>query len=147
MINMEKKRLIFMLGFIFTLALAFLLAKQATSNAAECRIVRIVAFASDQSVMLTPDRTLIKKGDCVVWFNNVVSREFLIVFENGKKCTDVIESSMDFELNEESCLVTKAYIPNRGTASFAFDKEGSFDYVLEAKGTDLKIKGQIIVRE
>ena len=143
---MEKKRFVFMVGFIFILALTFLLAKQSTSYASECRIVRIVAFASDQSVMLEPETAYINKGDCVIWFNNVVIREFQIVFENGKKCTDVVESSMDFELNENSCLVTKAYIPNRGTASFAFDKEGTFDYVMNAKGTNLKIKGQIIVR-
>ena len=143
---MEKKRLVFMAGFIFILALTFLLVKQSTSNASECRIVRIVSFASDQSVVLTPDTVYINKGDCVIWFNNVVKSEFQIVFENGRRCTTVLELAMDFELDENSCLVSKAYIPNRGTASFAFDKEGTFDYVVNLKGTNLKVKGQVMVR-
>lgn len=144
---MENKRLVFMVGFIFILALTFLLVKQSTSNASECRIVRIVSFASDQSVVLTPETAYINKGDCVIWFNNVVKSEFQIVFENGRRCTNVLELAMDFELDENSCLVSKAYIPNRGTASFAFDKEGTFDYVVNLKGNNLKIKGQVIVRE
>ena len=143
---MGKKRLVFLLGFIFILVLPFLLEKQSTSNASECRIIRIIAFASDQSVMLTPETTYINKGDCVIWFNNVVNGEFQIVFEDGKECADVVEASMDFKLDDKSCLITKTHIPHRGTASFAFDKEGTFDYFMNVKGTDLKIKGQIIVK-
>ena len=143
---MEKKRLVFTVGFVLILALTFLLAKQSTSNASECRIVRIIALASLQNVTLDPKTTYANKGDCVIWFNNVGKRDVKIVFEDGKKCTDVVEASMDFKLDEDSCLITKTYIPNRGTASFVFEKEGTFDYVVDVKGTSLKIKGQIIVR-
>jgi plastocyanin len=141
-----KKKLFFMLGLVFVLALTVLLAKQSTSNASECRIVRIIAFASYQNVTLDPKTSYVNKGDCVIWFNNAAKSDVKIVFDDGKKCTDVVEASMDFKLDENSCLITKTYIPNRGTASFVFDKEGSFDYLAEVKGTNLKIKGQIIVR-
>ena len=143
---MEKKKFVFMVGFIFILALTFLLAKQSTSNASECRIVRIISFASDQNLTLTPDTSYINKGDCVVWFNNVAGTDVQIVFENGKECTDTVEASMDFKLDENSCLITNTYLTTRGTASFAFDKKGTFDYVVVVKGTNMKIKGQINVR-
>jgi plastocyanin len=143
---MEKKRLVFTVGLVFVLALTFLLAKQSTSNASECRIVKIIAFASYQNVTLDPKTSYLNKGDCVIWFNNAAKSDVKIVFEDGKKCTDVVEASMDFKLDENNCLITKTYLPPRGTASFAFDKEGSFDYVAEVKGTSLKIKGKIIVR-
>ena len=143
---MEKKKFVFMVGFIFILALTFLLAKQSISNASECRIVRIISFASDQNLTLTPDTSYINKGDCVVWFNNVAGTDVQIVFENGKECTDTVEASMDFKLDENSCLVTKTHIPPRGTASFVFDKAGSFDYIAEVTGTALKIKGTIKVQ-
>jgi plastocyanin len=143
---MEKKRLVFTVGLVFVLALTFLLAKQSTSNASECRIVKIIAFASYQNVTLDPKTSYVNKGDCVIWFNNAAKSNVKIAFEDGKKCTDVVEASMDFKLDENNCLITKTYLPPRGTASFAFDKEGSFDYVAEVKGTSLKIKGKIIVR-
>jgi plastocyanin len=143
---MEKKRLVFTVGFVFILALTFLLAKQSTSNASECRVVRIIAFATYQNVTLDPKTSYVNKGDCVIWFNNAAKSDVKIVFEDGKKCTDIVEASTDFKLDENSCLITKTYIPYRGTASFVFDKEGSFDYLAEVKGTNLKIKGTIKVR-
>ena len=143
---MEKKRLVFTVGFVFILALTFLLAKQSTSNASECRNVRIIAFASYQEVTLDPKTTHANKGDCVIWYNHAASSGVKIVFEDGKKCTDVVEASMDFQLDENSCLITKTNIPPRGTASFVFDKAGSFDYIAEVTGTALKIKGTIKVQ-
>lgn len=144
---MEKKRFVVTVGFIFILALTFLLVNQDTSNASECRVVRIIASASYQDVTLDPKTAYVNKGDCVIWFNNAGNSEVQIVFENGKKCTDVVEASMDFKLDENSCLITNTYLPSRGTASLAFDKEGTFDYVVNVKGTSLKIKGQIKIRE
>ena len=128
------------------LAIAFIVSTQTTSSATECRIVRILAFKSYQDVTLDPKTAYINKGDCVIWFNNAANSDVKITFEDAKSCTDVVEASMDFKIDEDSCLVTKAYIPNRGTASFVFDKEGSFEYSAEVKGTSLKIKGTIQVR-
>ena len=141
-----KKKLFFALALVFVFSLTFLLVKQETSNASECRIVRIIAFKSYQNVTLDPKTRYINKGDCVIWFNNAAKSEVGITFENAKECTDVVEASMDFKIDEKNCLVTKAYIPTRGTASFVFDKEGSFNYIAEVKGTSLRIKGTIQVR-
>ena len=143
---MEKKRLVFAVGLVFVLALTFLLVNQKTLSASECRIVRIIAAASYQDVTLGPKTTYAKKGDCVIWYNHAASSGVKIIFEDGKKCTDVVEASMDFKIDENSCLITKTHIPPRQTASFVFDKVGSFDYIAEVMGTALKIKGTIIVR-
>lgn len=143
---MRKKKLFSVVALFLILAISFILANQETSSASECRIVRIIAFKSYQNVTLDPKTRYVNKGDCVIWFNNAANSDVKITFEDGKKCTDVVEASMDFELDESSCLVTKAHIPHRGTASFVFDKEGSFDYIAEVKGTTLKIKGTIQVR-
>jgi len=143
---MEKKRLIFAVGLVFVLALTFLLVNQKTLSASECRIVRIIAAASYQDVTLDPQTTFANKGDCVIWYNHAASSGVKIIFKEGKKCTDVVEASMDFKLDEENCLITKSYIPPLGTASFVFDKEGSFDYVAEVKGTALKVKGIVKVK-
>ena len=143
---MRKKKLFSVVSLFLILAIAFILANQETSSASECRIVRIIAFASYQNVTLDPKTTYANKGDCVIWYNQAASSGVKIIFEDGKKCTDVVEASMDFQLNEDSCLVTKANIPPRGTASFVFDKAGSFDYIAEVTGTALKIKGTIKVQ-
>ena len=143
---MKKKTLLSVAVLSLILTITFLLVNQKTLSASECRIVRIIAFASYQNVTLDPKTTYANKGDCVIWFNNAGKSDVKIIFEEGKKCTDVVEASMDFKLDENSCLVTKTYIPSRGTASFVFDKEGSFDYVVDVKGTSLKIKGTIRVR-
>ena len=82
----------------------------------------------------------------MIWFNGTKGSEIKITFEDGKKCTDVVDASMDFKLDKDNCLITKTYIPPRGTASFVFEKEGSFDYIVEVKGTALKIKGTVKVQ-
>jgi hypothetical protein len=143
---MKKKMLLPVVALSLILAVTFLLVNQKTSSASECRNVRIIAFASYQDVTLDPKTTHANKGDCVIWYNHAASSGVKIIFEDGKKCTDVVEASMDFQLDENSCLITKTNIPPRGTASFVFDKAGSFDYIAEVTGTALKIKGTIRVQ-
>ena len=143
---MKKKTFFPAVALSLILAIAFIVSTQTTASSTECRVVRILAFKTYQDVTLDPKTAYINKGDCVIWFNNAANSDVKITFENAKKCTDVVEASMDFKIDESSCLVTKTYIPNRGTASFAFDKEGSFEYIAEVKGTSLKIKGMIKVR-
>lgn len=143
---MKKKMLLPVVALSLILAVTFLFVNQKTLSASECRTVRIIAFASLQDITLDPKTTYTNKGDCVIWYNHAASSGVKIIFEDGKKCTDVVEASMDFQLNEDSCLVTKANIPPRGTASFVFDKAGSFDYIAEVTGTALKIKGTIKVQ-
>jgi len=143
---MKKKMLLPVVALSLILAITFLLVNQKTLSASECRIVRIIASATYQNVTLDPKTTYANKGDCVIWYNHAALSGVKIVFEDGKACTDVVEASMDFKLDENSCLITKTHIPTRGTASFAFDKEGSFDYIAEVTGTALKIKGTINVK-
>ena len=143
---MVKKRLLEIIGLVLILSLTFLLVNQQTSSAGECRIIRINSATQHQNVTLDPKTIYANKGDCLIWYNNAGQRDVKISFEEGKKCTDVLETSMDFELDAENCLVTKTYIPPRGTASFVFDKEGSFDYVAQVKGTALRINGSVKVK-
>ena len=143
---MKKRMLLPVVALSLILAIAFLLVSQKTSSASECRIIRINATAQYQNVTLDPKTINANKGDCLIWYNNAAQSDVKVSFEEGKKCTDVVEASMDFQLDEENCLVTKTYIPPRGTASFVFDKEGSFDYVVEVKGTALKVKGTVKVK-
>jgi hypothetical protein len=144
--DMVKKRLLAISGLVLILSLTFLLVNQETSSASECRIIRINSAAQYQNVTLDPKTINANKGDCLIWYNNAGQSDVKISFEEGKKCTDVLETSMDFQLDAENCLVTKTYIPPRGTASFVFDKEGSFEYVAEVKGTALRIKGTVKVK-
>ena len=143
---MVKKRFLAIIGLVLIFALTFLLANQKTSSASECRIIRIIAFAQYQNLTLDPKTKYANKGDCLIWFNHTKASDVQIKFEDGKKCTDVADESMDFKLDKENCLVTKTFIPPRGTVSFVFEKEGSFDYIVEVKGTALKIKGTVMVR-
>jgi hypothetical protein len=143
---MIGRRMLAVFGVFLVLALAFFLINQRTLCASECRIIRIIAFASYQNVTLEPKIMHANKGDCLIWFNNAGHSDVKISFEEGKKCTDVADETMDFELNKENCLVTKTYIPPRGTVSFVFEKEGSFEYIVEVKGTNLKVKGTVRVR-
>jgi len=145
-IDMVKKRLLAISGLVLILSFAFLLVNQETSSASECRIIRINATAQYQNVTLDPKTIYANKGDCLIWYNNAGQSDVKISFEEGKKCTDVLETSMDFQLDAENCLVTKTYIPPRGTASFVFDKAGSFDDVAEVKGTALRIIGTVKVK-
>jgi hypothetical protein len=145
-IDMVKKRLLAISGLVLIFAFAFLLVNQEKSSASECRIIRIIAFAQYQNVTLDPKTRFANKGDCLIWFNGTKGSDVKVKFEDGKKCTDVADESMDFKLDKENCLVTKTYIPPKGTASFVFDKEGSFDYIVEVEGTALKIKGTVKVK-
>ena len=143
---MRRKKLFPIVALSLILVITFIVANQAISSASECRVVRVLAFKSYQDVTLDPKTTYAKKGDCVIWFNNAGKSAVKIIFKDGKTCADVVEASMDFKLDENSCLITKTHIPNRGTASFVFDKAGSFDYIAEVTGTALKIKGTIKVQ-
>ena len=143
---MIRRKMLAVAGVFLVLALALFLTDQRTSCASECRIIRIISTVQYKSLTLEPKVIHANKGDCMIWFNNAGHSDVKISFENGKKCTDVVDETMDFELNKENCLVTKTYIPPRGTVSFVFDKEGSFDYIVEVKGTNLKVQGTVRVQ-
>lgn len=142
---MNGRKMLTVVGVFLVLALAFFLVDQRTSCASECRIIRIISTVQYQNVTLEPKILHGKKGDCMIWFNNAGHSEVKISFKEGKKCTEVVDETMDFKLDKENCLVTKTYIPPRGTVSFVFEKEGSFDYIVEVKGTNLKVEGTVRV--
>ena len=70
-----------------------------------------------------------------------------MVFEDGKKCDDVMDASADFKFDDKSkCFITATHIHPGGTASLRFQEKGAFDYILEAEGQDKKVRGRIYVR-
>ena len=144
---MKNKKLLISLGLALVFAVGLLLMSQGISRAGDCRIVRVNATATYQDVNLEPSILVIDKGTCVIWFNKAAKSRVRIIFEDGKKvCEDVIEASMDFELDDKNCFITKTYLPPFGTASLGFDKAGEYEYVVEITGTAVKAKGKIRVK-
>ena len=143
---MVGRKILTFVGFFLVIALVFILTDQGVSCASECRVIRIISTVQYQNVTLEPKIIHANKGDCLIWFNNAGHSDVKISFEEGKKCADVVDETMDFQLNKENCLVTKSYIPPRGTVSFVFEKEGSFGYIVEVKGTNLKVEGTVRVQ-
>jgi len=141
-----KKRILITFGITFILTVAFLLANRGITNAADCRIVRIYGMAYHESVRIEPTDIRVEKGTCVIWFNKTPGERINITFEDGKKCEDVTDPSVDFKLDEKSCFITTTHIRPGGTASLRFNEKGTFDYTLEAQTQDKKVKGRIYVR-
>ena len=152
---MKNKKLLISLGLALIFAAGLLFIDQGVSSADDdCQIVRLISRAN-QDLSIDPKTIVVDKGTCIVWFNKASRREaqvelrshIEIVFEDGKKvCEDVVEATMDFEINADNCLITKTHVPPFGTASLNFNKPGTFDYVAKVKGQLTKAKGQIIVK-
>ena len=87
---MNKKGLIIAIGvsFVFTIIVGFLLLE--AISAQECRVIRVLGTTKFQTLKIEPETSTISKGDCVVWYNRAPVNGVMIVFEEGKKCTDEI---------------------------------------------------------
>ena len=142
---MNRKRLLFTLGFSFIFAMIIYLSNLGTTFAQECRIIRIIGMVLHQSVRIEPETFLVSKGDCVVWFNRAVAEDVKVIFEDAKKCASVTNAPVGFSADSAGCYVT-TWMPFGGTSSLRFMEKGTYGYVIEVKGMPgVKIKGQLQV--
>jgi hypothetical protein len=143
---MNKKKLMIVIGFIFVLAMIIFLSKLGTLSAQECRVIKIHGWTEHRSIMIEPETIVLSKGDCVVWFNQIMPGVVKVTFEEGKKCSDVSNAPMGFSLNASNCYVT-SWIPFGGTSSLRFMEKGTYQYTVEGKiSGGVKAKGLIIVK-
>jgi len=113
--------------------------------AQECRLIKIHGRSEHPSINIEPMNSFISKGDCVVWFNRLVTDEVQVIFEEGKKCLDVTNAPMGFTLDAQTCYVT-SWIPFTGTSSLRFMEKGTYEYTVKAKGwKGITAKGRINV--
>ncbi len=129
---------------VFAIGLGTLFITQATVSAQECHLIRI--HDREKAIALHPETSQVSKGSCVIWVNWSTTSDVSILFNQGKKvCKDVVEASMDFTLNKESCLISKLIITKGGTASLVYENEETFEFVAKSSsGKD--VKGKIVVK-
>jgi len=138
---MKRKRfLVTVLGMALVFSAVILITNLDSSNAGECRIVRI----SGPAYNLEPNTMLIKGGTCVVWINFARVPGVQVVFEEGKACEDVTDAPVGFKLDAKNCYVTN-FIDFAATSSLLFNEKGVFRYILKA-GQE-KVNGKIIVTD
>ena len=74
--------------------------------------------------------------------------EAQVLFLEGKKCQEATEAPVGFEL--DSGATTACYrgvmIPNGGTASLKFTKQGVYEYTVEWANTPRKTRAKIVVQ-
>lgn len=140
--NRTKRLLVGTTLVLFTIMTVFCLSQQAT-NAQDCRIVRIGSYAPHEGVFVEPATTRISKGSCVIWINWVRAKEVQVIFSDGKKCDDVTDSPMGFDMNSENCYVTN-YLPMGTTSSLKFNEAGTYEYEVKVKD-GAQEKGKIVV--
>ena len=145
---MKKTRALFLVGISVVLLLAFLPVNWETMNAHECRIVRLAGEVDlSTSLFIEPSVLRIQKGTCVIWLNWVKTEEVRIVFEDGKKCEDMTDSPIGFELDAEDCYVT-TFVARGETSSLMFNEPGTFTYVIRVSGAEgaEEVQGEVIVQ-
>jgi plastocyanin len=136
------KRL-FVIFAVLVAGLGILMVNQPAVNAQECQVVTI--HDGEDTITLHPSTIAISKGTCVIWVNWSTTTDVHIAFLDGKKCEDVVEASMDFKLDNDSCFISNVALTKGGTASLVFEKTGTIYY--EAKTTKGgNVTGTIIVK-
>ena len=139
------------IGLVLIFAISIILVSQQLIHAQECRIVRIYAEAEaeTQRVRIEPETLSIRKGTCVIWNNwawieGKGEKIVLIKFREGKQCEMNTDAPTSYKLDAESCYVS-SYVKYGGTSSLRFNKQGTFDYVVESLGMD-GARGKIVVQ-
>lgn len=145
---MKRKRAFLCLGLGVFLLLTSFLANWEAINANECRIVRLAGEVDlSTKLLIEPSVLRIQKGTCVIWLNWVKTEEVRIVFEDGKKCEDMTDSPIGFELDAADCYVT-TFVARGETSSLMFNEPGTFAYVIKASGAEgaEEVQGEVIVQ-
>ena len=128
---MKKKSLLYKLGLGSVLAMVILIANLGDVKAQDCRVARIGGMVLHDSISVEPERMLISKGTCVIWFNRASATNVKIKFEDGKTCAAATEAPVQFKMDDYGqCFVT-SWVPFGGTSSLTFKEKGTYDYVIE----------------
>jgi len=145
---MKNMRYILAIVTVLTLAATLFLITSETTEAQECRLVRIYAALDKPSspARLEPDILSIDQGGCVVWINWGQDR-VLVNFREGKKCQAVTEAPTGFRLDANTdCYVTD-FVPFGGTSSLKFSEPGTYDYEVTWENQKGVVeKGKVVVR-
>jgi len=148
--NVSKKRVFTVSVLVLFFIMTSLVVYQRSVNAGSCQIVKVAQDPSDpDAIRIEPTDLWIKKGDCVVWFNDRIRAskpEIMVKFREGKKCEETTDAPTGFKRDEaENCYIT-GMIPYGGTSSLRFMEKGSYEYEVMAGGKETA-KGKIVVGE
>jgi plastocyanin len=144
---MKQKRFFVTIGILLAVSTFIVATNYSEINAGECRIVRINSMATWQEygLGLEPEIIRITKGTCLIWYNRSVSN-VKILFEDGKKCIDVVDAASEFMMDGKNCFISKTHVAHGDTASLVFQKEGAYEYLIDIEGVKDNLKGKIYVR-
>jgi hypothetical protein len=127
------------MGAILILSMTISLTNSRPIDAAEiCRIVNIRSF-----LVIEPETSVIKKGDCVVWVN-WARTDLRVIFREGKTCLDRTKAPAGFKMDVSGCYLTD-YLPFGGTSSLLFTEEGTFNFEVEFPGVKT-LRGSVVVK-
>ena len=138
-------------GFLILILLLLLLMQGRVNAADVCRLekTRVVAISGDPGekgwAEVKPREMKIAPGTCVVWVNWAEGPQISVVFQEGKVCHDVTRAPTGFSLNNQRCYVS-SFLPQGGTSSLKFTKEGTFNYEV-VFGGGRAVKCKLIVQK
>jgi len=122
-IQMNKKRLFIAFCVSVAILIVFGFVSTQTISAAECYIIKVVGSTP---VATEPPGVIVKKGDCVVWFN-ASSTPIKVRFLDNKGCSIPVGFK-----EEATCFVTNWTSPGE-TMSLVLNEPGSYDFEISTK--------------
>ena len=125
---MNKKKLLVTIGVIFVFVITAILAFHQTSNAQECKIIRIdeVKGSPDKAIRLDTEKLIVAKGTCVVWINWSGQLVKVVFKDAAQKCSVAMDGQSGFKF-VDNCFVSNM-VPNAGTSSVRFNVAGKYRY-------------------
>ncbi|MDX9786713.1 MAG: hypothetical protein RBT11_08050 [Desulfobacterales bacterium] len=149
---MKKSNVVAFWGFTLAFALVMAVSYQGISNAADATVIKIWDFsvkteatAAGTSLKIDPQVVKIPKDGIVVWVNTAYFSEVKVIFEEAKRCADLVSNPRDFVTNTESnCFVT-TFMPYGATSSLVFPEPGVFKYKVQSQDGALTTEGTIEV--
>ena len=144
---MTKKR---MLNYVTVMAVIFglVVLPRGTVFCSEVKLITILSDKDHTSLKLEPQDIKIGTKGVVVWSNGLeTGQEVKVVFEDGKRCEDLVDPEGEFTLDpQKACFVT-TYMPFGSTSSLVFPDAGKFEYKVVSEDGKLQAKGSITVME
>ena len=151
---LKSKKLLLVLV-LLTAVCGFMYANHGTANAEGFASLIKISPVGGQTILgmhIEPSTAYIKKGDAVVWLNQVISSmkakpEVSIEFADGKKCKSAVYVEQPYFKVDEArqCFVT-TWMPYGTTSSLEFINAGTYEYTVKVKDAkDVVATGKIIV--
>jgi len=122
---MNKKRLFIAFSVSVAIVIVFGFVSVQIISASECYLIKVVS-STDPAVATEPPGAIVKKGDCVVWFN-ASKDQIKVRFLDNKGCG----SPVGFN-KEATCFVTDWTSPGE-TMSLVLNEPGSYDFEISTK--------------